>query len=194
MLNTTAGRANAFTTASIDKKRSDFIEPFVENAISERLASINDLETADSSSREAGTDADGLGSASETYEPVLQFPELPQTKETARRALLPIQEWEGYVTEVTEDGFTAQLVDLTAEDELPTEEADFSMEDVSDPDLRLLREGAVFRWTIGYEKSVSGTKTRISRIVFRRLPQWTTKELVSADRTAKSLMAGIALE
>jgi hypothetical protein len=194
MLNTTAERANAFTTASIDKKRSDFIEPFVENAISERLASINDLEAADSSSREAGTDVDDLGSASETYEPVLQFPELPQTKETARRALLPIQEWEGYVTEVTEDGFTAQLVDLTAEDELPTEEADFSMEDVSDPDLRLLREGAVFRWTIGYEKSVSGTKTRISRIVFRRLPQWTTKELVSADRTAKSLMAGIALE
>jgi hypothetical protein len=194
MLNTTAERANAFTTASIDKKRSDFIEPFVENAISERLASINDLEAADSSSREAGTDVDDLGSASETYEPVLQFPELSQTKETARRARLPIQEWEGYATEVTEDGFTAQRVDLTAEDELPTEEADFSMEDVSDPDLRLLREGAVFRWTIGYEKSVSGTKTRISRIVFRRLPQWTTKELVSADRTAKSLMAGIALE
>jgi hypothetical protein len=194
MLNTTAEHANAFTTASVDKKRSDFIEPFVENAISARLASIKDLETADSSSREVGTEVDDLGSASEIYEPVLQFPELPQIKEPARRALLPIQEWEGYVTEVTEDRFTAQLVDLTAEGDLPTEEADFSMEDVSDPDLRLLRQGAVSRWTIGYEKSVSGTKTRISRIVFRRLPQWTRKELASADRIAKNLMAGITWE
>lgn len=194
MLSTTAERANAFTTAYVDKKRSDFIEPFVENAISERLGSTKNLETADSSSRKGGTEADDLGSASETYEPVLQFPELPQIKEPVRRALLPIQEWEGYVTEVAKNGFTAQLVDLNAEDDLPTEEADFSIEDVSDPDLRLLREGAVFRWTIGYEKSVSGTKTRISRIVFRRLPQWTRKELVSADRTAKRLMAGIAWE
>ena len=36
--------------------------------------------------------------------------------------------------------------------------------------------------------------TTASVVVFRRLPQWTRKELVSADRAAKSLMAGIAWE
>lgn len=194
MPNTAAEYVDFNTTSSIVKRRLEFIEPYIDNALSERRAGVKDAGAADSSSSVVDSDVDDAASIGEPFEAKLQFPELPRIKEPARRALLPLQEWEGYVMSVSDDGFTAQLVDLTAEDDLPAEEADFSLDDVSDPDRRLLREGAVFRWTIGYEKSVSGTKKRISQIVFRRLPQWTKKEIEAADWTARQLLSGIAWE
>jgi hypothetical protein len=111
-----------------------------------------------------------------------------------RSNLIPLQEWEGHVIDVSKNGFSARLVDLTHQADIATEEADFDLDEVSDSDLNLLREGAVFRWTIGYETAPSGSKKRVSQLVFRRLPKWTSKEIAQADRDAETLMKGINWE
>jgi len=101
-----------------------------------------------------------------------------------------LQEWEGLVSEIVEETFVARLTDITNRDS-PEEEADFLIEELSRGDLKLLRPGAVFRWIIGYEMKQNGTKRRVSQIVFRRLPQWTEKEIAEADQEAEKLARSI---
>lgn len=121
-------------------------------------------------------------------------PVFPRTKLRPRPSLLPLQEWEGHVIDISERGFTARLVDMTREERVASEEADFDFDDVSDPDRGLLREGAVFRWTIGYETAPGGSKKRVSQLVFRRLPKWTKTEIAQADRNASNLLSSITWE
>jgi len=97
-----------------------------------------------------------------------------------------LQEWEGYVLSVEGERFTARLLDLTAESNYEEEEAEISVSELSDEDRALLEIGRIFRWVIGYERSPSGTKRRISHIVFRNLPAWTEQELRDARVWAKS--------
>lgn len=108
-----------------------------------------------------------------------------------RASFEPIQEWEGYVVSVGAQGFLARLLDRTAELLVETEEAEFSFEDVSEDDLSLIEPGAVFRWSVGYEKRVTGVRHKISSIVFRRLPIWTAKELSLARARARDAMESI---
>ena len=122
------------------------------------------------------------------------IPVSPRGKLRPWPTLVPLQEWEGYVIDISERGFTARLVDITRQEHIAAEEADFDLEEVSDPDLYLLREGAVFRWTIGYETALGGSKKRVSQLVFRRLPKWTKKEIAQADQDADKLLNGIIWE
>ena len=80
------------------------------------------------------------------------------------------QEWEGYVVEIREFDFVANLIDLTAKAVVEEEEAIIPLEELSDYDQEKLEVGSIFRWVIGYEHSPSGTKRRVSHIVFRDLP------------------------
>ena len=97
-----------------------------------------------------------------------------------------MQEWEGYVTEIGENTFTAILVDLTQKENEPTEEADFEMDEISNNDRKLLKIGSVFRWAIGYNTAGS-TKMKSSFVVFRNLPAFSKKELDAAQSKAESL-------
>jgi hypothetical protein len=110
-------------------------------------------------------------------------PEIPAWKETRYRFSV-LQEWEGYVVSISKDTFTARLVDVTRGAVGEEEEAEFPLDDLQDIDRPRIREGAVFRWIIGYHRAPGGTKDRSSRIVFRDLPQWTTKELERNKREA----------
>lgn len=108
--------------------------------------------------------------------------------------LSPLQEWEGYVTEIGKDSFTARLSDQTMNSEMGEEEADFLINDIPGPDRCLLRLGAIFRWVIGYRITPSGTKHRGSSIVFRRLPEWTSQELKENRIKAESLASFLSAE
>ena len=79
-----------------------------------------------------------------------------------------LQEWEGYVIEIGEDDFTVRLLDLTAGSSHEEEEAVIPLSEISEDDFKHLRLGSIFRWVIGYERSTSGTKQRVSQIVFPR--------------------------
>ena len=93
-----------------------------------------------------------------------------------------LQEWEGYISTVGKTHFTATLMDLTADDDIPNEEADFDLNDVKNEDQHFVKEGAVFRWVIGYYRSPYGSKRRSSEIVFRRMSQWTTQDINKANK------------
>ena len=102
------------------------------------------------------------------------------------------QEWEGYVTQVMGDEFLAHLIDLSAAD--IEEEAVFSIEDVSSIHKELVKEGAIFRWSIGYERVRGGTKRKVSSIVFRRLPAWSKKDISKSLSEVESFQANIIWE
>jgi hypothetical protein len=115
------------------------------------------------------------------------------TSSPAIRAVRPtatfaaLQEWEGYVVSVDKHTFLASLVDLTGGEGRPTEEAEIPLEELSQNDIVKLKPGQIFRWAIGYQRSPSGTKMRVSQIVFRELPQWTRRELKEAKERAANL-------
>ena len=96
-----------------------------------------------------------------------------------------LQKWQGTVSEVTGSTFTARLLDLM---EASGEEvAEFDLEEVSVGDHGLVEPGAVFYWSIGYRTEPSGSRSRTSVLVFRRLPAWSDKDLQRADSRASEL-------
>jgi hypothetical protein len=118
--------------------------------------------------------------------PSVLIPTITITPTVTRPTLVALQEWEGIVAELGVKEFTARLSDLTDRTRKGEEEAHFPLREVSEDDLELLRVGAVFRWTIGFQK-LGATKQRISQVVFRRLPQWTIKDIREADQLADQL-------
>ena len=98
-----------------------------------------------------------------------------------------LQEWEGYVLEENGEAFTARLRDLTAGSSQESEEAVIPLAEISDDDQRRLRPGGIFRWVIGYERSGSGTKRRVSQIVFRDLPAMTGQDMLDGQEWAESV-------
>ena len=96
-----------------------------------------------------------------------------------------LQEWEGYVVEIRKTDFTARLIDLTTGADHEEEEAVIPIAELSDDDAGKMREGSVFRWVIGYERSPAGTKKRVSQIVFRDLPTMTEADLRAGEAWAR---------
>ena len=100
-----------------------------------------------------------------------------------------LQEWEGYVLEVTGAEFVARLVDVTAgsshEDD---EEAITPIAKLSDGDAAALREGGILRWVIGYECSPSGARKCVSRISFRSRPRMTERDYQQCRKWARETM------
>ena len=106
---------------------------------------------------------------------ILEFPSPVQ-----RRPMITIhaqQEWEGYVVEIREFNFVANLIDLTAKAAVEEAEAIIPLEVLSDEDQAKLEVGSIFRWVIGYECFPSDTKRRVSHIVLRDLPPISESEL-----------------
>jgi hypothetical protein len=99
----------------------------------------------------------------------------------------PIQEWEGYVREIGTNSISADLVDITANAKVITDQAEIPLDELSDGDRQKLKIGSIFRWSIGYQRTTSGTKMRVSNIVFRELPRWTRKDIREALEEAAKL-------
>ena len=104
-----------------------------------------------------------------------------------------LQEWEGYVVDVGAADFVARLVDLTAGSSHEEEEAVIPLTELSDTDADRMRNGSIFRWVIGYERSASGTKKRVSQIVFRDLPRMTRADLREGREWARETMQSLGL-
>ena len=121
---------------------------------------------------------------------VVGFPALPRLPR-ARATFHALQEWEGVVVGVGNAEFQARLVDLTAKTQLGEEEATIPMVEVSDHDVTKVRDGSVFRWVIGYERSAIGQKKRVSVIVFRDLPAVTQSDLRRGEEWASSILQAL---
>jgi hypothetical protein len=99
----------------------------------------------------------------------------------------PLQEWEGYVRSIGNESIVADLVDVTALESGITEKAEIPFDELYDSDRERLRIGAVFGWSMGYQRTTTGTKMRVSNIVFRDLPRWTQKDIREAKAEAAKL-------
>ena len=104
------------------------------------------------------------GETHDRFDWILPSPELGLWEAPTFHAL---QEWEGYVLAVEKTKLVARLIDLTANSPHEEEEAEMPLAEISESDLINLRPGSIFRWVIGYERSVAGSKRRVSEIVFR---------------------------
>ena len=95
--------------------------------------------------------------------------------------------------EIHGDEFVAALVDLTANSSHEEEEAIIPLTEIADDDAAALRVGTIFRWVIGYERSRSGTKRRVSQIVFRDLPRITERDLQQGREWAHKIRRAFKL-
>jgi hypothetical protein len=95
-----------------------------------------------------------------------------------------LEEWEGTVLSVENDSFTAQL--KSAIPGTPEERASFTLDEVSDSDRDLIRDGAVFYWTVGSRFEFHGQKSLQSTLRFRRLPAWSQREIDRIQEHAHS--------
>lgn len=143
--------------------------------------SSNVAEHLDTSNRSEATT-----SASQYGHEDVRRPLLPEQKPvlSSSTGLVALQEWEGYVIEIGEDAFVSRLWDITAGAKREEEEATIPFDEISDEDRRKMRLGSIFRWVIGYQRSVSGTKRRVSEIVFRDLPVVTQADWDEAEKWA----------
>jgi len=122
-----------------------------------------------------------------TNERIVKLPERTSAYRERIFSFHPLQEWEGTVTHISGDTFTATLTDLTENKQYADEAAEIPIDELTDDDREMLAPGRVFRWAIGYQRSAGGTKRRVSQISFRRLPQWTKANLAKAEEEAKSV-------
>ena len=72
-----------------------------------------------------------------------------------------VQEWEGYVVEIEDTFFVANLLDLTAGASYAVEEVTIPLSKVSSDDISRMVTGSIFRWRIGYESSTNNLVSQI---------------------------------
>ncbi|MDS4040444.1 MAG: hypothetical protein RKP20_04630 [Candidatus Competibacter sp.] len=96
-----------------------------------------------------------------------------------------LQKWEGFVLEVSEENFTARLVDL--KNKGIEEEAEIYITEVTEEDRPLLKPGAIFYWSIGYLDHYSGQRFNTGMIRFRRLPGFSRQEIDLARKKAQEI-------
>jgi hypothetical protein len=75
------------------------------------------------------------------------------------------QDWVCHVTGIYENSFEAKLVDKN--DDSTFEIAEFDFDEISNGDLKLLKVGAIFYWSVGYA-SQNGQITKQSLLRFKR--------------------------
>ncbi len=95
--------------------------------------------------------------------------------------------------EINGDEFVAGLVDLTPNSSREEEEAIIPLTEIADGDAAALSVGSIFRWVIGYERSRSGTKRRVSQIVFRDPPRITDRDLQQGREWARKIRRAFKL-
>jgi len=126
------------------------------------------------------------GSADKRRYDSLIRPQTPAFVTGKSYSLRARQRWEGVVTEVNENTFTAILTDLS-DPQNPDEEAIFGWDELADlpeEDLLLVKPGASFYWVVGSQKSPAGNVSNVSYYQFRRSPKWSSNALKRADAEA----------
>lgn len=95
-----------------------------------------------------------------------------------------LQMWEGRVVSVQKETFDA-IIENKTHPEFPDELVTIEIEEISQDDIKLVTEGAVFYWSVGYLDYPGRGRSRESKIRFRRLKGWTQAEIQEAKKVGK---------
>ncbi len=109
---------------------------------------------------------------------------------TPRSRFVLEQEWLGRVEAVSDNSFTAVLLDATGRTD-EEEVADISRVLVNDDDETLVVPGALFYWVIGFRIDARVRRGE-SRLIFRRSLPWTATERSAAEAEALRLADQLA--
>lgn len=93
-----------------------------------------------------------------------------QSRVVGKRSMHTLQEWEGFVETVEEDGFVARLKDLTSPKQ-SVETAEIPSSVVDREDRNRIAPGAVFRMTVGVAVTDHGNRINDAVIYFRRFTE-----------------------
>lgn len=184
--------------SGISQDQDDYIERRIEDNLADALHSYNSQDTlpADMEQSSLSEDLDtanrnNAASRKIDIEEILaRFPSLAsgELRDSQRRRLTPTAEWEGYVESVGESEFFVKMTNVRSKSPLPTDQASFSKDDVSEQEKHLLKEGAIVRWVIGRERLPTGQVRKVSELYFRRLPAHSRADFRRALNKAKTLL------
>ena len=100
---------------------------------------------------------------------IIELPRFRPLQADAQQVFAATKEWEGSVQEISEKVFVAELREMIqGEARAASDIAEIPIEDIPAADRHLLREGAIFRYLVGYAKTQKGTITRKRHVYFRR--------------------------
>jgi hypothetical protein len=91
-----------------------------------------------------------------------------------------IKAWEGVVEEVGANTFFATMRDRSEANDRGKQVFEIEIEDVPEGDRTLIVEGGIFFLTVGYDISRGGQRTKGARVVFRRMPRWSRRDIERA--------------
>lgn len=173
-------------TASQERGASADLLPLACNAVRSAIDEARTPDVGTTSLRSGGSHDEGTQTLSPNPAPALVARLAAATHTSASRTRFDLrQQWEGTVVELSGDGFTVNLRDLT-NPAGPEESAELFLEDVSEGDRAAVEPGAIFYWSVGYEDTPRG-RERKSIIRFRRLPGWSRRELDAMRARAADL-------
>jgi hypothetical protein len=122
----------------------------------------------------------------------VRVPAISQVSKVSEGALAAVlQIWEGTVVSVNAE---KQVMSVKLTDRaglIPTHTGDIDLEWVAPQDMDLVKPGAVFYWTI-YKETKRGTIKNSEEIQFRRLPNWTKKQVEQLYKDADAFLAAFA--
>jgi hypothetical protein len=94
--------------------------------------------------------------------------------------------WEGVVIQVKEEGVIAKL--SRRYQDFPAEEALIPWGEITPADQSIAKDGATFSWKVGYLEE-SGQRMTVSKIEFRRIPNFSAREQAAATAKAAEYAA-----
>lgn len=112
---------------------------------------------------------------------VIELPRFEPLDAGSSEFFAAMQEWNGVVTAVEDDHFTADLVDRTAGADEIGETAEIPLDELSPRDRERLEEGVIFRWLVGYSKSRSGQISKRHMIYLRPTLSMRTRQAAPED-------------
>jgi hypothetical protein len=155
------------------------------------FGSVNDYLTGSIQESKESSEVDSVEVRSDQSSAVLteRLVVHPSSKTKLSSAVV-IMECEGFVERVEQDVFFARLNLLRGSETIESFDSEIPIDLVSPGDRQLMVEGSIFRWSTGYD-SYNGTRSRFSRLVFRRLPAWSRPSLSQAQQSMHDLFGEI---
>ncbi|AJA63268.1 MULTISPECIES: hypothetical protein [Bradyrhizobium] len=173
-------QSTMFKEGTVQRHRSALHSRLIQHAAKESLSAFTD--------RRRRTIASELDEPDDSSAVVIAPDKQPKSRVASFTAL---QEWDGYVLSVGAKTFVARITDITEDGPPDDGEVELPLLELSESVAQKLKEGDLFRWSIGYERTLDGQKTKVSRIVMRLLPRWQKSSLEQADRRASELVERI---
>ena len=117
-------------------------------------------------------------------------PALTRTNTEVSVNASPLQIWEGRVLTVNSEKNSMDVLLSAQMSPMPDHTGEIDLQWVSEQDLDLVKPGAVFYLTL-YKRTKRGSVENSQELRFRRVPNWTRKQLQQVQNETKMLLSNV---